>query len=325
MKIELKKIVNPSIGLIFLYVIIGTLIWGITYVGAFFHCETGFNDVLFKLPDTDFLWKNIVSFVFTVLNSILLSHLINRFSFVSSRTFLPVFIFSLLIAVWEPAHIMYQSHIALMLFIVALFQFFNMYHDRAAMEKAFLGSLLIAASSLLINDLIFVIPVCWLGFLVLRSLSYRTFLASTIGAVVPWIIYAAIRYFISPDIVFADLFNLTFSLGFSMEGLQLPTKIYIGLLLAIFLITLIGTYADFRRNGSITRKNINFILTLLIYFVVVFFFQDSFNGTVFPFIALCFAIFISNVFSTKQTNFYSILFIVFLVLNMAFVVYNFMW
>lgn len=321
--LELKKIVNPNIASMFLYVIIGIVIWVITYVGAFYTVGISFDDLLPKLSNTELIWKNLLSFVLTILNSILLSQLVSRFSFVNTRTFLPVFVFALLIVVWEPAHLTYKSHVALFLFICALFQFFYISENKAP-EKLFLGSFLIACASLFINDLIFVIPASWIAFMLLRRFSFRLFLASLLGILVPWILYSVIVYIKTSVFDIQSLFSISFSLGFSMEELQLPTKIYIASLFVVFFISLFGTYTDFYKLANSTRKNINFILMLLVYFIVVFILQENFEGTYFPFIALCFSIFVSNVFSAKKSNFYSILFLIFLCINFAFVVYNFL-
>lgn len=325
MQIELRTIVKPSVTRVFVYAVVGLIVWFATYVGSFYTLGDDFKEVFSDLLQKDLIWKNITSILLTFLNSFLLSQLLNRFGFVSVRTFLPVFAFALLMIVWEPAHVLYTSNVALLLFILALFQFFEMHRNQFATEKAFLGTFLIALSALLINDLIFLLPVCWLGFATFRSLSLRVFLASLLGALTPWVLYTAILYIFLPDFSLHGLLNFQFSFGFSMEELQIPTKIYIGVLFAIFIILLIGTYTEFHKNVNTTRKNINFVLFLLFYFLLFFALQEDFLGTFFPFIAFCFAAFIANIFSSKQTKFYSILFLVFLIVNIAFVFYNFLW
>ena len=323
MKIELKKIVKPTAVYILLYALLAIVVWIATYIGVFYTDEISLDELLSKLPDRELVWKNMISFIFTLINSILLSRLINRFSFVGTRTFLPVFIFILLITVWEPVHVMYRSHAALFLFICALFQFLDI-SERHASERTFLGSLLISGAGLFMNDLIFIIPVCWLGFMILKYFSLRVFFASVMGVFTPWIIYASVMYITSPAFSLQELLNISFSLGFSMEELQLPTQIYIGLLFVVFFISFVGTYFNFYKQNNIVRKNINFMLILFSCFVIIFIFQKNFEGTFFPFIALCFAIFVSNIFSIKKNNFYSILFLVFLFVNIVFVAYNFL-
>ena len=320
MRIELKSIIKPSFAQIILYVFLGLVIWAVSYVGSFYTRDITFDELLAQLFGAELLLKNAIGIGLTAVNAGLLFVLVNRFSFVNIRTFFPTFVFALLIAVWQPSHETFKSHIALFLFICALFCFFNM-SEKEASEKTFLGSLLIACAGLFLNNLLLIIPVCWLGFIVLRCFSFRVFLASLLGVIAPLLIYSVVIYAVSPTFDFQSLFNFDFSLNFGIKELQLPTQLYIGLLFVVFIISILGTYADFYTQNNSIRRNINFILILLVSFVIIL----NFEKTLFPFIALCFSIFASHIFSTKKNNFYPILFRVFIFINLAFVVYNFLY
>jgi len=320
MRIELKNIIKPSFAQITLYVFLGLVIWAVSYIGSFYTKGITPDELLVRLFDTELLWKNAVSIGLTFVNAGLLFLLINRFSFVNTRTFLPTFVFALLIIAWQPSHETFKSHIALFLFICALFCFFNM-AEKEASEKTFLGSLLIACAGLFLNNLLLIIPVCWLGFVVLRCFSFRVFLASLLGVIAPLLIYSAVIYVVSPTFDFQTLFNFDFSLNFGIKELQLPTQLYIGLLFVVFIISILGTYADFYTQNNSIRRNINFILILLVSFIIIL----NFEKTLFPFIALCFSIFVAQLFSVKKNNFYPILFLIFIFINLAFVVYNFLY
>jgi len=320
MRIELKSIIKPSFAQITLYVFLGLVIWAVTYIGSFYTKGITLDELSAQLFDTELLWKNAVSIGLTFANAGLLFLLINRFSFVNTRTFLPTFVFALLIIVWQPSHETFKSHIALFLFVCALFCFFNM-SEKEASEKTFLGSLLIACAGLFLNNLLLIIPVCWLGFVAIRCFSFRVFLASVLGAIVPCLIYVVAIYVASPTFDFQTLFNFDFSLNFGIKELQLPTQLYIGLLFVVFIISILGTYADFYTQNNSIRRNINFILILLVSFIIIL----NFEKTLFPFIALCFSIFVAHLFSVKKNSFYPILFLVFIFINLAFVVYNFLY
>lgn len=328
MQLKLKSIETPTYGQLILYLLLAVVLWSATYIGTF-HTYGITSSELFRAlssqTNSTLIWKNIASLVLTLFNALLLRVLIGRFSFIASRTALPVITFVVLITVWEPVHAEYTSHAALTLFIGSLFQFLNMRQNPAAAEKAFLGSLLIACASLLINDLICIMPVCWLGFMFLQSLSARTFTASMLGALAPWTIYCAGIYLTQPEYDWSRLFHIYFSPGFSMDSLMIPTRIYIGVLFILFFIMLAGTYSDFLQKATSTRRNINFMLVMLTFFLLVFLSQDEFDGKLFPFIALCFSIFIANVYSLKKNNFYLGTYLVFLTVNLLFLIFNFIW
>jgi len=320
MRIELKNITKPAFAQIILYVFLGLVIWAVSYVGSFYTQGITPDQLSAQLLDIELLWKNAISIGLTAINAGLLFVLVNQFTFVNTRTFLPTFVFALLIVVWQPLHKTFESHIALLLFICALFCFFNL-SQKEAPEKTFLGSLLITCASFFLNNLILIIPICWLGFIVLRSFSFRVFLASILGVIATLIIYFAVIYTVSPTFDIQMLFNFDFSLNFGIKELQFPTQLYIGLLFVVFIISILGTYADFYTQSNSIRRNINFILILLVSFIIIL----NFEKTLFPFIALCFSVFASHIFSTKKNNFYPILFLAFIFINLAFVVYNFLY
>jgi hypothetical protein len=171
----------------------------------------------------------------------------------------------------------------------------------------------------------FILPACWLGFAILRCFSFRVFLASILGVIVPCLLYAVVIYAFLPTFDLQALLSFDYSPGFSMEKLQLPTQIYIGSLFVIFFSSIFGTYTDFHKQTNNRRRITNFILILLVCFIILFIIQSEFEGTFFPFIALCFSIFISHIFSTKKSKFYAILFFVFIIINIVFIVYNFLY
>ena len=328
MQLKLHISHHPSYGQWTVYVLLAVALWGATYAGAFHTYGMPADDWVRALAahlHDGSVGRNVACLGLALANAVLLSLLTSRFAFVDTRTQLPAITFLLLATVWEPSHAKLESYLALLLFTGALFRLLDMRRDPAASEKAFSGSLLIACAGLLINDLMFLIPICWLGFLLLQSFSLRTWLASLMGAVAPWMLYGAGLYAFDPPVDWGGVFRLHFSFGFSLDGLMLPTKLYIGLLFVLFFITLAGTYTDFQRKSDSTRRNLNFILMILVFFLLAFLAQAEFDGTLFPFIALCFSLFISNVYSIRRTNFYAVLYLVFLGVNLLFLIFNFVW
>ncbi|MHB9140408.1 MAG: hypothetical protein ACYC25_00845, partial [Paludibacter sp.] len=186
-KVSIKNFITPGIPLAILLVMSCFALWVITYFGGYFVTVSMQNNsvVVFLqsilIPNT--ILSGLTAISFTLLNAFLVAQLNNRFTLIRSRTFLPIFIFVLLLGVWNETHLVNGSHLALTIFIIALFFTFNMFHNRNASEEAFMGSFLISVSSLFINPLIFLIPVFWIGFIMLQSFSLRTLIASLLGTV----------------------------------------------------------------------------------------------------------------------------------------------
>lgn len=323
-KVSLKTIIAPSIPLSVLLLGACFILWISTYLGG--HNATlqitSSNNLteLQKLLLPDTLLSNLFAFIFTLLNAFLLTQLNNKYTIIRTRTFLPVLIFILLMSSWNETHIASGSHLALTLFIFSLFFALSMFHDKNASEEAFTGSILISIGSIFINPLIFIIPVFWIGFMIMQSFSLKTLLASIIGTLTPWILYLSGLFIFNPNVDLWHTFKLDTTLQLNLLTYPLINIVYIILMAVILIISLVGMYSIYSRDAIHTRNKLNFLLLLLISFLMLsFVFRNQFTLFL-PFIGLLFTFLVSHPFSLKQNNFYSIVFIVFCVINIAFVI-----
>ena len=324
MRVSLKNLIIPSIPLAVFLVGSCFVIWMSSFVGerntTFSTQNTSIAESLqfVFLPNT--LLSNIVCFTLTLLNAFLVAQINNRFTIIRTRTFLPILIFLLLLGTWNQTHAMIGSHLVLTLFILALYYFFNMSRDRKASEEAFMGSFLISLSSLLINPMIFIIPLCWIGFVMFQSFSLRTFLASLFGMIAPWIFYLSIVYMLQPDFNIYHLFNLNFNSELSISNFSLPEIIYAISISLIMIISIVEMYSITNSDAINTRNKLDFLLFLLVSLVILsFIFRNQFISFL-PIIALVYSLLISHPMTLKQNNFNGILFLIFCMINIAFII-----
>lgn len=324
MRVSIKRFIVPSIPLAVVLVSSCFVLWMSAYVGARFSMLSTQNTAIVEslqliFSPNSFL-GNILCVTLTLLNAFLLTQINNRFTIIRTRTFLPIFIFLLLMSTWNQTHTLTGSHLALTLFILSLFYFFKMSRDKKASEQAFMGSFLIGISSLLINQLIFLIPVCWIGFMIFQSFSLRTFLASVFGVLAPWVLYLSGNYLLHPGIDLLQFFTIYRNLDSIYSTITLPELLYASSIIVIMIIAVIGMYSITHSDAIHTRNKLNFMVFLLISLSILsLVFQDQFISFL-PFIALVYAILISHPLTLKQNNFYGILFIIFCILNIAFVI-----
>jgi hypothetical protein len=324
MRVSLKNVIVPSIPLAVLIIGFTVLVWLAGYFAVSLVPSNSGGTNLSENIQSIFLsnkvLSNIICLILSFLNAFLISQLNNRFTIIRTRTFLPVFIFLLLISTWNQTHLTISSHFALTLFILALFNFFNISRDKNASEQAFMASLLISASSLLINQFIFLIPVCWIGLIFFQSLSLRTFLASVFGTIAPWLIFLAISYFINPTINFVDFFPFNTNYQIDLPVFKINELVYAATMTLISIISIFGMYSISNRDATSTRNKLNFLVFLLVSLIIFsVIFQHQFRSFL-PIIALVYALLFSHPLTLKQSNFYGILFTIFCVLNIAFVI-----
>jgi len=323
-KVSLKKIIVPGIPLSVLLLSVCFILWISAYLSG--HNATlqlqssSIVTGLLSLVPPNTLLSNLFALIFTLLNAFLLTQLNNKYTIIRTRTFLPILIFFLLMSSWNETHITNGSHFALTLFIISLFFILNMFHNKNASEEAFTGSLLISISSLLINPLIFIIPVFWIGFMMMQSFSTKTLLASVIGTITPWILYLSGLYFFNPNADLRQFFKLDIIFQLNLHSYPLLNLVYIALTTIILIICLVGMFSIYSRDAIHTRNKLNFILLLLSSFSILSFIYRNQFTLFLPFIAFLLTLIVSHPFSLKQNNFYSIVFIVFCVINIAFVI-----
>lgn len=326
MKVSIKNIILPSIPFAILLVFSCILIWISSYFSNQLIVSTNQNvpvvgfESFFLLNS---LLSNIIAFVFTLVNALLLAQINNRFTIIRTRTFLPLVVFLFLMSSWGHTHIVNGSHLALTFNTFALFYFFSMARDRNATEAAFMGTFLVSLSSLFVLPFFFLIPICWIGFLIFQSFSLRTFFASILGAFVPWILFLSGKYIIESELNIHEILQLQPNFGFSIAEIPQQILIYAIVFTCILVISIIGMYS--LSNGDVihTRNKLNFLVLLLFTLIVLsLIFRSQFSSFL-PFIALVFSLIFSHPFSLRQNNFYAIIFFVFFVLNLSYVMYRF--
>jgi hypothetical protein len=322
MRLSLKKIVVPGIPLAVVLVAGCIVLWFSAYFGGRISTlplqnpDFAKNIQLFIFPDS--LLSNIISIIFVFINAFLIGQINNRYTVIRTRTFLPIFIFLLLMGSWNETHVTNGSHLALTFIIISLFYFFSMHRNKKATEQAFMGSFFIGLSSLLIYPFIFLIPACWIGFEFFQGLSLRTFLASILGTLAPWLLYLSILFLLHNEIAFSTVFN--FPASFSLSIFTLPQMIYFSAICVIILISLAGMFSISNRDAIQTRNMLNFILLLFVSIVVLLVIFNSLYSLFLPVFAMIYALLFSHPLTLKKSNFYVIIFFVFCLLNLAFVI-----
>ena len=327
MKVSLKKIIVPSIPLAVLSVTFCFLLWmsalfGERYTNIPEH-TTFLIDFIQTLFSPNTLISYLLSFAFNLLNAYLLAQLNNKFTLIRTRTFLPILIFLLLMGTWSETHMVNGSHLSLTLAILSLFFFFSMYRNTNASEQAFMGSILFSSASLIVNPLIFLLPLCWIGFVMFQSFSLRTLLASIFGGITPWLLYIAGQYIFQSDINLNSLLLTNLATGINFTTISVVSIIYFSILAIIMIVNLVGLYSNAHSDAMNTRVNLHFLILLLVAILIITFIFNNQFASFLPFIALIYSILVSHAFTLKQNNFFGYVFIVFFSVNIVYVISNF--
>lgn len=211
------------------------------------------------LPD----WaSSLLSFILYSIIGYFLIELNNAFAIIRMRASVQTAVYFLLIAVCPSLHVLYAGNLAAMVFLIALFFLFKSYQQPRPMSYLFHAFTFIGIGSLLFPQLLFFVPVLWIGARNFQSLNAKSFFASLTGWSMPYWFLLGYAYFHGQLELFYRPFRelATFvPVSFDFQPWELAT---LGYLLVLFLASSIHCLASGYEDKIRTRSYLNFLILL---------------------------------------------------------------
>ena len=324
MKPSLQRIITPTLPVTALTYLVSFALWtGLYFVYRYPNPMPGYaGSMAENILSSQSIFAYLLSYAFTVLNSLLIAQMNNKFAFIRTRTFMPVFIYLLISTFWLQIHGNYLAVIAAFFVLIAVFLALEMYKDTKGVEQAFLAFLCLAVSSFLVHEVVFLLLFFWIGFGILRCFSARTFFASVFGFITPLIFVFSILFFaFNQTVLFPDIQGVIFEYQLFEYG-NIPWLIYFGLLFVIFSIAMMGLSTNTRHDVIQARNMLIYFRILALGLVLLLIFRFSSFTSYLPLIAAFFAILTAYTFTLIRNLFYYIVFIVLCVMSVAFAFYQ---
>jgi hypothetical protein len=314
MRNNLQKIITPSILLLVVVYLTFSIAWfGVYLFGSIFDFSSTNGIIQFPFF-TNFVvlypFAGLISGVIIIINSTILQHLINKYSIIRTRTFLPAFFYLLFSLVWLPFQVQSSLHLSILtfLFLTSITVYLQMYKNKKQVEESFLSSVVLSVATLFSEELIFLLPLFWIGYFLLNCNSLKMFLASFIGFVTPWILFVAIVALTNDVfyIPFVDLMNHWDVYLYNNENFILA--IFTALFYFYLLLILVQTSSNPTQDSIQTRNFLTFFRLLLIASIGLSLFRTKEIGLFTTLIILFFAIFSAHNFTLKTSKFNFIFF-----------------
>ncbi len=144
----------------------------------------GFWVPSFIAPNLDILANVLGTLLLTFLNAFFLVFLLYQRGITRKIDGISCVIYLFTISTIPILHTQWLLQLAILIFQIILWLITSCYRQEHAVEQAFLSSILLCITALFLPDILFLLPVLWLMFVVLRAMNVRVFLASIIGAIV---------------------------------------------------------------------------------------------------------------------------------------------
>lgn len=317
-----KQLISPTIPMAIFMVIIYLAMWTLAFVA---YSPSGEHTEIISGLLNEYGWlRLLLIFLMTALNLLLIANLNSRYSVIRTRSFAPIFVFALLSVSWKDNLVFVSAHISLFIFIIGLMLFMGMYKNRKATEASFLGTLLFSLTGFPNSACLVLIPVIWIGFFIMKSISLRVFLASLIGALIPWIFYAFGCWYFNYTTLLPSEFVSTFEPGLIFIDTDLNEKIYIGFLILATATGLTGLLSNTMNDSVQTRKNMYLIILFTISLLLIICFFPHARFAFLPATAFGISFILAHPFTLNKSNFYRILFIIFTFINLLYFTANFL-
>lgn len=322
LRINLQKIITPSIFLTIFTFVVSISAWlFFYYINPVSHSMKGnlgeFAETIF--PSQSFL-AHTVTLVLAVFMALLVTQINNKYSFINTRSFLHTFLFLLLSTSLVTTHGNYLTYFAALLVVYSIYLFFDNYGNENGTEIAFLGFIFLGLSVFLVPEYILLLPLFWVGFYQIRSLSFRTIFASIFGFLVPWLAIYGYIYFSTNQLIYYPDFLWVFNNISLIQLKNTQSVLYAVFILVVILILLTNVASRTNREAIKTRKMLFFFQIIgfgLILLIV--FFSANFRAYI-PLGLALFSVFASYTFTFQRSFFYSVLFILLCVVSIAFAI-----
>ena len=236
-----------------------------------------------------FLWQLLVGWLLILLN--------NAFALIRVRASFQSAVFLLLTAAVGPAYYPLQAGDAGAAAVVAsLFFLFRSYRAPSAAADHFLAAACLGLGSLAVPQLLFFLPLYWVGGYWFQSLSFKSFCGSLMGAMLPyWFLFAHAYWYGDLPLFFAPFLDLA---GFDplFQGLDAGRAVLLAYLFLLFAVSA-GHFLSWGHEDKIrTRCHLRFFVLLSFFLFLYVFLQPQRGMCLVPVLAACTSVLAGHLF-----------------------------
>lgn len=267
------------------------------------------------------LFSFSIYFLILVIVAFFMFNLNEKYSFIRTRTILPSLFFLFLVFISELS-INNSGLVICLLLLPILSPMLSAYQENEPVKKVFNSFFFISIGSFFLFDLLFLVPVFWISFSLLRISGIRTFLSSIIGLTAPYVIILPIIFSLGHGEYFIESINKQEVFRFSIPEMSTPQILYTLFLFVLFLIHFFYFRIQINFDKIRTRGYISFFQLITVAFALLIVFKfENFMNLYFPFIMMM-SFLLGHYFSLKNARFTTFLFYAFIIINLLFLFFR---
>jgi hypothetical protein len=227
---EYKKNIVENKNFVFVSIFLSILIRFILFYSLSDKVEMNYSDSESSLLVTflpNFVFDKILLFllgtVFCLGITLYAAFLNTKYALIRNRTYL-VYVFMSLVFSCHPVFLfMNTQYIALFLFLVCIDILYGSYQEINTSQKTYAVGFILALGSLFSCFLLLYLVLFWIGFVLMRSLNFKSFLTSILGALtVYWLVFSYYlwQYTLSDFVNFFTQLQINIGYYFRLESIH---------------------------------------------------------------------------------------------------------
>lgn len=312
MKSPFNILIEPRLGGIVISLLLGFSLWAMGFLtcpeSSFWTTQnTSLSDSLNQIIPAHSVLSHLAGFIFAVLIGLMLVQFNETFSFIRIRSLLPFFFFIILMGSNINMHEFNFAQLSAVFLLLALWQLFSIYQEKQPLLKTFNIGLFLAIGSFFTIELLFFIPIFIIGIQRLNGLTFRTFLASTIGFISPFILFLGIKFLLTGKFIFEEVLSNKLEFGINIHY-NFISVLYLCTLTGCSIIAIINLVNHSFSDKIKVSRMLGFVSMSYIVSVVLFIFMTNKSSVMFTLGTVFSTILYAHYYSLHSRLFVRILF-----------------
>jgi hypothetical protein len=210
-------------------------------------------------------WAAVLSYVLAILIAFTVNRVVGRHGLLGRQSVLPALVFGLLVSAFLSVQRLHMVWMFTLFFLLAMERLMGTPNSSRKEVRCFDGGVLLGVGVLMYAKGIYLYPMLILVMGILRVLTVRSFIASFLGLLLPFILSAG-YYFIFSDVEeFAIYFVLNLFSNTGQFYHNLASQIYLPILVILTIIGLINLVRYIPTQKILTRKYFRVIIWLILF------------------------------------------------------------
>jgi len=225
-------------------------------------------DLMISVLKSNHLLASIISMLIALIIMFSVNRIANRYTLFNGQTALPGFLYMLFVSGYLMAQKLHPVWFFTPLLMISIERLFAAYSERKPMTWCFDASFWLSLGTLFYAKGIYFFVFIWMVMFILRQMNFKTFVASLLGLILPYLFAFGYYFWNDQSGAFLDVAFENFASPLAFFDHTIYSQIYNGIIAFLVFISILGVVRILPAVKIITRKHYRVFVWLIILTVV---------------------------------------------------------